>query len=952
MPLASPSPSAKATATATPAPTSKATAVPAILPVATPTPDFELTIVKSGTGLGAIYAWPSGRSQQLCGSSDKQCAYTYPFNTSFSFQVIPRPDSQFEGWTGDCQGQVCELTLDRAKKLTASFGLAEIKKPVPETVPITPPKNDGPAPTPPYIPRPTPTLKPPAEGNYPLIVQVTGKGTVKSPDGRVQCSEYCENKYARFSEIPLSAKPAEGWKFVGWGGSCLNAEGPECTVTVEGSALFVSSTTVRAVFEPETRVLSVGIEGDGWVHSGDTRIFCGTSGRIVYICAGYYPFESRFELTARASGGSTFERWEGACTHSQPKCAVSMNSDKSARAVFKGPPSNKKLTLEMPKEKGGAIYVMTAGPDIRIPLKECESNCTYEFKHGGKIEIEVKTYQGFEMEGYLGSCIGSGACHLTMDANRTVAVPFYKIVTRKLTVVKPRLGTVISGNIGGIRCGPDDHRCEADIDTRKQPVLKFEGAEGDFGLFESGCTAIVKKTHSKYGLYEECLLNMSQSRKVKTKPSPEQEKRLVGRAMGWAFGRTDYPGLTEFATREDGVPFQYALAAFRSGKGGHTAIEMTKWIQDNWDALLKDTGIGQFMLDYDAQVVRQALHKTFNPDIEAYKPKPWFKADEAYRYIIQDAGQKPFIRAMRDWQYYHRQGVSEFEAYLRNQKQSYFRNEGIEPFFKEPPAPTTPPWVGPTVTQIQADGDQIGRPVHITGSGFTGVTRVLINTQPVEFKFVDDNQIDLPGVRWGISPEFGFLSLLTFYKSGNSFTSNIQASQIHPTIKNADGKVEACFGSIGPGCKGTKGKDFTGTEATNFGKRIGCLAEENGMRVCYTSAGSLRHDNCCVWNPGGKWCGGAGTDGKPAEEWNHNGKCADEWHEAFWDSALERTWTETHKMGVAPDLSPYPSPNKRYSNFEAKGSLRICAPAGTKMRESKDAPFCCSGRLNYWNDCT
>jgi len=953
LPAYSPTPSPAPTATQTPTVTSmpipspSATAAASTQATARPTstPEYELTLSKSGAGRGAIYVWPSGKSQELCGSSDAACTLRYPAGTVLSFQVIPRPDSQFEAWSGDCSGGACEVTLDKPRKITARFSPAPTEAP---RIPDDKPGKDD-KPTPPYIPRPTPTTAP--EKQYSLNVKVTGQGTVKVGDGRLICSGNCEALYPPSSEVPLMASPEPGWKFVGWGGSCVKAEGPQCTVTVEGSSLFASITTVRAVFEPGRTQLSVGLQGDGSVSSSDGRIFCASFGRVVYNCASPYAFESTVELTARASGVSTFERWEGACTHSLPQCAIRMDGEKTARAVFKGPPGPKKLQLSMPNAIGGAIYVMTSEPGVRIPLKECESNCSYEFKHGDKIEVEVKTYGGFVFEGYSGSCIGQGVCRLTMDADRAVAVSFYKATYKKLTIMQPDQGIVIASGSDAFHCGPDGGKCSGDIDTRKPPILQFEGVQGDYGLFESGCAAVVKAIDRWDRTYEKCVLDMSQDRTVRTRLSPEQEKWIVANAMDQNFDRKDYPGLLEFATREDGAPFQYFLAALRSGRVGKNLDKARQWIRDNWDSVLKDTGIGQFMKDYDVRIVRQTLLKTFGPDLEAYKAMKWFRYDAAYAYIVQDTSQKPFVRGMRDWQYYHRKSVAEFEAYLQNQKESYRRNEGIAPFFTEPPQPPKPP-AAPILEQIRADDDQIGKPVTLIGSGFMNVNGVLIDGQSFPMRAIDDGRIYLPDVRWGISPDFGVSSNLVFEKAGNTYSSTIQASQVHETTKNADGKVEACFGSVGPGCKGSKGKDFSGTGETNTGKRIGCLAEQDGQRVCYTSAGSIRHDNCCVWNPGGKWCGGTGTNGEPAEEFNHNGKCADEWHEAFWDSFWERTWTETHPMSVTPDLSPYPSPYKRYFSLESKASVRICAPAGIELRESKDAPFCCSGRLDSAKKCT
>ncbi|MDO8494427.1 MAG: IPT/TIG domain-containing protein, partial [Deltaproteobacteria bacterium] len=72
--------------------------------------------------------------------------------------------------------------------------------------------------------------------------------------------------------------------------------------------------------------------------------------------------------------------------------------------------------------------------------------------------------------------------------------------------------------------------------------------------------------------------------------------------------------------------------------------------------------------------------------------------------------------------------------------------------------------------------------------------------------------------------------------------------------KNAAGETEYCFGAVGKGCGGfgqLKGEEASGNTAIT----AGCSGEANGQRNCWVVPGSIKHDNCCVKNPYGKWCG-------------------------------------------------------------------------------------------------
>jgi hypothetical protein len=80
-------------------------------------------------------------------------------------------------------------------------------------------------------------------GLYDLSVERTGTGTgtvTSSPTG-IDCGVACSGTYAAGSDVTLSASPASGSSFSGWGGDCSGAEA--CTLTMSAAR------SVQAQFE-------------------------------------------------------------------------------------------------------------------------------------------------------------------------------------------------------------------------------------------------------------------------------------------------------------------------------------------------------------------------------------------------------------------------------------------------------------------------------------------------------------------------------------------------------------------------------------------------------------------------------------------------------------------------------------------------------------------------------
>lgn len=143
---------------------------------------YALTLAMSGTGSGAV----AGDGID-CGSD---CDETYPKGTRVTLAAVADPGSVFAGWRGACSGTSdCSLTMNAAKKVTAVF-------------------TQAPA--------------------YKLTVKSKGQGTVTSVPTGIDCGSDCTESYPSGTRVTLTATPAEGYSFSGWGGVCRGTD--DCVV--------------------------------------------------------------------------------------------------------------------------------------------------------------------------------------------------------------------------------------------------------------------------------------------------------------------------------------------------------------------------------------------------------------------------------------------------------------------------------------------------------------------------------------------------------------------------------------------------------------------------------------------------------------------------------------------------------------------------------------------------
>jgi len=162
-------------------------------------PQFPVMLTMQGSGtLGATAGTTAGGRTAL--PCETGCsAIPLDGGTRLDIAAVPQAGWTFKSWSGACSGTAptCTLTVSAATAAEATF--------VKVTTRIT--------------------------------VVVAGRGRVSSTPAGLSCTGTCRASFT-VGAVGLVAKPARGWRFVGWGGACHGVT----------SCVAAGVTTVRARF--------------------------------------------------------------------------------------------------------------------------------------------------------------------------------------------------------------------------------------------------------------------------------------------------------------------------------------------------------------------------------------------------------------------------------------------------------------------------------------------------------------------------------------------------------------------------------------------------------------------------------------------------------------------------------------------------------------------------------
>jgi len=244
-----------------------------------------LRLTTSGNGL------VSGAGADCRGN----CSAQYVSGSQVHLVAVPDTGAVFVGWAGACSGTGgCDLTLDADRDVSATFAAAV----------------------------------PPPQGQHRLTVVVQGKGRVTSSPAGIDCeSSSCSADFTSGTTVTLTAAPASGYGFAGWGTDCSGAGG--CTLSISKDATVYANFVAQPPPPPVQVQLTATVTGPGTVTGAG--LDCGESTRK---CDVTVPGGTAVTLTASAGGGTRFTAWGGACSGASSTCNLTLQSDTKVTAEF------------------------------------------------------------------------------------------------------------------------------------------------------------------------------------------------------------------------------------------------------------------------------------------------------------------------------------------------------------------------------------------------------------------------------------------------------------------------------------------------------------------------------------------------------------------------------------------------------------------------------------------
>ncbi len=465
-----------------------------------PVPPRNLTVAKTGGGVGSVASLPAGIS---CGAD---CAQAYDYGTTVTLTAAATPPSVFAGWSGACSGTStsCTLTMDADRAVTAKFVAVPTVSAM--TIETRYWLRSGPQPSAATAAALFAGLPTDREGytNVPVRVasMVSNRALFSAPNVGA------DHDLATRTEFTLSTSSVtslalratvdyaagggiwlDGTLVTGTFGSApgvlsatLNLSAGSHTITVLGfedccdgapSLEFDYGTgwvqVTAPVPPPQTLTVTAGAAG-GRVTSTPAGIDCGTS------CSASFAAGSQVTLSVTVNPGYVFAGWSGGgCSGTGPTCVVRMNSAQFVTANL----IKNTLTVTRTGTGGGTVVSSPAGIN-------CGAICAADFAYGAVVTLTA-TPDGTSNLGAwsVPGCTGN-TCTVTMQASRTVTISFVRRM-HVLTVTKAGTGSgTVTSAPAGINCGTN---CTTSFAEGSSVVLTAAPATGSVFTGWSGACA-------------------------------------------------------------------------------------------------------------------------------------------------------------------------------------------------------------------------------------------------------------------------------------------------------------------------------------------------------------------------------------------------------------------------------------------------------------------------------
>jgi hypothetical protein len=421
-------------------------------------PEYTLEINEAGNG--------EGEWECVVGGEEEFCEEEYPAGTRVTIKTIPYEGSKFSGFSGDCTGTSCTLTMNADHSVTVTFSLRE----------------------------------------FTLTIKHNGTG-----EGTWQCEletgpEACLSKYPWETEVTLIAIPKPGSEFAEWKGCDKTPKLGQCEVTFEEArSVTVTFNKTSVVYH----VLDVKKEGtgSGTVTSSPAGISCGAT------CSMKFEEGKEVTLTASASAGSEFVKWEGCASQPEPgKCKVAMSVDRTATATFSATPKPG-FTLTVQREGTGSGSVSSDPAGI-----ECGADCAGDYPEGTVVTLRAIPAEGSEFKRWSGvesTCALEPTCRVKMSGSKVVKAAFGSVgapapdaegkvkVAERITLVRGGKALLALRCVGGPCAGKLQLMARIKMGKKRKSLVigrrSFSFASGAKGTVRVRLSGPAKKEIAKRG---------------------------------------------------------------------------------------------------------------------------------------------------------------------------------------------------------------------------------------------------------------------------------------------------------------------------------------------------------------------------------------------------------------------------------------------------------------------
>ncbi len=331
-----------------------------------------LTVAPSpaSRGSGTITSAPAGLTCTVNdGVTSGVCTVTFANGTVVSVTQIPNAGSVFQGWSGDCIGNPCQVTMSQAR-------VAEV------------------------------TYRVPPAGIVAVSGNGTGSGSVTSSPSGIACtitagvtSGICSATFDAGVSVTLIGGSTNNGSFDGFSGACTGAN---CVLQSASSV----TTSVTAAFSAAPQRLTVtaggGSAGGGIITSQPAGINCVLSGSTTSgTCTAYFAFNTAVTLQETTSGNAVFSAWGGDCT-SNP-CQLIMSQGRTALATFQ----TQGITVTGGGTGNGLVTSSPAGINCTITAGITGGTCTTTFAPNTIVTLTSTPSGLSSFSAYTGACSGT-----------------------------------------------------------------------------------------------------------------------------------------------------------------------------------------------------------------------------------------------------------------------------------------------------------------------------------------------------------------------------------------------------------------------------------------------------------------------------------------------------------------------------------------------------------------